>query len=136
MQAGHGHEQKNVLKTIIDVDSRGEVIHICLTLCSAGWRGGVHFFGAFAQHAGWRSNADLSTIEWRLCSAVRRDDADFVLWNACYFFLLPPFEGHELFSERKLKKITDKSTFLLTHFNNCFWPTIARKIDLTRFQNL
>ena len=40
------------------------------------------------------------------CSAGWRGDAHFVLWNAsnaCNSFLLPPFEGTELFSERKLK---------------------------------
>ena len=92
------------IKWIIDVNSRGEARQIC------------------------------SLFRWRLCSAGWRGDAHFVLWNACNtncnWNLL---EGPELFSERKFKNNRQIDLVLLTHFDDCFWPKISRKTDLTRF---
>ena len=121
----------------IDVDSRGEVNHICLHGASMfsrlkRWFTFVYIPVAPLCSAGWRGDTHLFTFQWRLhVQQVGERTLVTRVTPSCY----PPFRAPNYFLNES-SKITKKSTFLLTHFDDCFWPKIAREIDLNRSQNL
>ena len=127
----------DLIKCIIDVDSRGEVNHICLHGASMfsrlkRWFTFVYIPVAPLCSAGWRGDTHLFTFQWRLhVQQVGERTLVTRVTPSCY----PPFRAPNYFLNES-SKITKKSTFLLTHFDDCFWPKIARKIDLNRSQNL
>ena len=75
-------------------------------ICGFSWGGKVHLF----------------TLIVSTCSARSRGDTHFVLWNASNAsnsFCNPPLKVPNHFLN-EISEITEKSTFLLTHFDDCF----------------